>query len=105
MRSAETLLRQLNDPTLTYDERTLLRCRISEDLEDRGQYDAARDALAELWQGVGQRPKLEGLTDLTAAEVLLRAGALSSFLGSAQQIEGAQAAAKDLINPSLELKS
>ncbi|PYS89294.1 MAG: hypothetical protein DMF64_18155 [Acidobacteria bacterium] len=100
MKSTETLLRQLDDQALTYDERARLRCRIAEDLEDRGQYEAARDALAELWQGVGQRPKLEGLTDLTAAELLLRAGSLSGFLGSAQQIEGAQAAAKDLISES-----
>src|SRR5205085_12102300 len=96
MKSTETLLRQLDDQALTYDERARLRCRIAEDLEDRGQYEAARDALAELWQGVGQRPKLEGLTDLTAAELLLRAGSLSGCLGSAQPTEGAQASEKDL---------
>ena len=101
MKLVETLLSQLGDPALTYDERALLRCRIAEDLEYRGQYEAARDALAELWQGVGQRPKLEGLTGLTAAELLLRAGWLSGLLGSARQIEGAQAAAKDLISESL----
>ncbi|PYS92885.1 MAG: hypothetical protein DMF64_07080 [Acidobacteria bacterium] len=101
MKIAETLLKQLDDPALTYDERTLLRCRIAEDLEYRGQVEAAREALGELWQGTGQRPKLEGLTALTAAELLLRAGWLSGLLGSAQQIEGAQAAAKDLISESL----
>ena len=36
MKLAETLLSQLSDPALTYDERTLLRCRIAEDLEYRG---------------------------------------------------------------------
>src|SRR5205085_9979060 len=101
MKSTETLLRQLDDQALTYDERARLRCQIAEDLEHRGQYEAARDALAELWQGVGQRPKLEGLTTLTAAELLLRAGSLSGWLGSAQQIEKAQEAAKDLISESI----
>ena len=101
MTLAETWLRQLDDPTLSHDEQAILRCRIAADLEHRGHYDAARGALAELWQGVGQRPALEGLSDLTAAEVLLRAGSLSGWLGSIQQIEGAQDAAKDLISESI----
>lgn len=97
----ESLLRQLDDPTLSRDEQAQLRCRIAADLEHRGQYEAARDALAELWRGIGQRPTLEGLSDLTAAEVLLRAGTLSGWLGSARQIEGSQDAAKDLISESI----
>lgn len=101
MKSTETLLKQLDDQALTYDERARLRCRVAEDLEHRGQYEAARDALAELWQGIGQRPKLEGLTAITAAELLLRAGSLSGLLGSTQQIKGAQEAAKDLISESI----
>ena len=103
MSLAETLLRQLNNPKLSRDERTLLRCQLAEELEHRGQYEAARNALGELWQGVGQRPSLEGLADLTAAEVLLRAGTLSGWLGSAGQVAGAQAAAKDLISESIAL--
>ena len=101
MKSKETLLSRLDDPALTYDERARLRCRIAEDLERRGQYESARDALAELWQGIGQRPKLEGLTELTIAELLLRAGSLSGWLGSTRQIEGSQEAAKNLISESI----
>jgi CheY-like chemotaxis protein len=101
MKTAETLLSRLDEQTLTYDERTRLRCWIAEELEHRGQYEAASHALAELWQGIGKRPKLEGLTKLTAAELLLRAGSLSGLLGSAQQIKGAQEAAKDLISESI----
>jgi CheY-like chemotaxis protein len=44
---------------------------------------------------------LEGLSELTAAEVLLRVGSLSGYLGSIQQIDGAQEAAKDLISESI----
>jgi hypothetical protein len=97
----ETLLRQLEDPSLSRDERAQLRCRVAVDLESRGQYEAARDAFGDLWQGVGQRPALAGLSARSAAEVLLRAGALSGWLGSARQIEDAQDAAKDLISESI----
>ncbi len=101
MTLAETLLQQLENRALSRDERAQLQCRIAADFEHRGQYDSARDALAELWQGIGERPALEGLSELTAAEVLLRAGSLSGYLGSVQQIEGAQDAAKDLISESI----
>jgi CheY-like chemotaxis protein/Tfp pilus assembly protein PilF len=101
MTLTETLLRQLDDPTLRRNERARLRCHAAEDFECRGQYESARDALGELWQGVGQRPPLEGLSELTAAEVLLRVGTLCGRFGSARQLEGAQDAAKDLISESI----
>lgn len=103
MTLAETLLHQLNNPKLSRDERIRLRCQLTEEFEHRGQYEAARDALGELWQGVGQRPSIEGTADLTAAEVLLRAGTLSGWFGSASQFEGAQESAKDLISESIAL--
>ena len=62
MTLAESLLRQLDDPTLSHDERVRLRCEIAAEFEHRGQYAAARDALGELWRGVGQRPALEAWT-------------------------------------------
>lgn len=70
MSLTETLWRQLENPTLSLDERVQLQCRLAVEFEHRGQYEAARDALAEFWQGVGQRPALAGLTERTAAEVL-----------------------------------
>jgi two-component system chemotaxis response regulator CheY len=101
MTLAETLLRQLDDPTLSRDARAQLLCQLAADLERRGQYESARAALSELWQGVGQRPALEGLSELAAAEVLLRVGTLSGWFGSTRQLEGAQDAAKDLISESI----
>jgi two-component system, chemotaxis family, chemotaxis protein CheY len=101
MTLAETLLRQLDDPALTPDERAQLRCRAAEAFERRGQYEAARDALGELWQGTGQRPPLEDLSERTAAEVLLRVGALSGWFGSVRQLKHVQEAAKDLISESI----
>jgi len=96
MTLAEERLRQLGSPSLTAEERALLRCRVAAEFVHAGQYEAAREALGELWRGVGQRPDVEGLSERTAAEVLLQVGALSGWIGA----EGAQATAKDLISES-----
>lgn len=101
MTLADSLLRQLDDPTLTPDARAEIRCRAAEDLEHRGQYEDAINALAELWQGIGEHPALEGLTECTAAEIVLRVGTLSGWLASAAQDKEKQEAAKDLISNSM----
>jgi CheY-like chemotaxis protein len=101
MTLAETLLKQLENPALSRDERAQLQCQIAADFEHRGEYESAQNALGELWQGVGKRPALEGLSELTAAEVLLRVGSLSGWLGSVRQTEEAQEKAKDLISESI----
>jgi hypothetical protein len=101
MTLAETLLQQLENRALSRDERAQLQCQIAADFEHRGQYESARDALAELWNGIGERPALEGLSELTAAEVLLRAGTLSGWFASAAQDRAAQVAGKDLISESI----
>jgi tetratricopeptide (TPR) repeat protein len=49
---------------------------------------------------VRERPDVEGLGELAAAEVLLQAGVLSGWLG---KVKGAQEAAKDLISESVAL--
>ena len=66
-----------------------------------GSFETARDAMGELWAGVGTRPVLDELGEATAAEVLLRTGTLTGWLGSAKQIEGSQEAAKNLITESI----
>jgi CheY-like chemotaxis protein len=101
MTLAETMLKQLENPALSRDERAQIQCQLAADFEHRGQYEAAREVLAELWQGVGERPILKGLSELTAAEVLLRVGSLSGYLGTIRQIEEAQEKAKDLISESI----
>jgi tetratricopeptide (TPR) repeat protein len=93
-------LRELDNPSLTGDERALLRSQVAADLIHKGQYQAARETLGELWQGVGKRPNVEGLGERAAAEVLLQAGVLSGWLG---KVKGAQDAAKDLISESAAL--
>src|SRR6185295_3448257 len=66
--------------------------------EAAGDYEAASALLAEFWNGVGERPEVDGLGQEAKAELLLRAGALSGKIGRAQQIKGSQEMAKDLIS-------
>jgi tetratricopeptide (TPR) repeat protein len=103
MTLADERLKELDSPSLTADERAVLRSQVAADLTHKGQYEAAREALGGLWRGVGERPNLEGLEKSTTAEVLLQVGALSGWLGASGQVAGAQSAAKDLISESAAL--
>lgn len=94
-------LKQLENPALTPDERALLRCRLAAELIHVGKYEEAREALGELWQGVGNRPRLKGLSTYASAEVLLQCGVLSGWLGSVKQLADAQEKAKDILTKSL----
>ena len=77
------------------------RCRTAKDLSTLGEYEAARQALGDLWPGIGKPPEIEGLALEDQAQVLQRVGALSGYLGSSGQVPGAQAYAKDLITRSI----
>lgn len=101
MNLASNLLQQIDNPTLSYNERAQARCRLAKELEEEGNYEAARVALGKLWQIVDSCPVLDDLDQYTAAEVLLRVGCLSGWIGSSKQIEGAPGAAKDLISESI----
>jgi tetratricopeptide (TPR) repeat protein len=94
-------LKQLDNPQLTPDSRALIRCEVAAELVHVGQYEAAREALGELWQGIGNRPKLKGLTTAVHAEVLLQSGVLSGWLGTLHQVADAQEKAKDLLSEAL----
>lgn len=96
MTLAEERLKELDNPSLTTDERALLRCRVAADLTHAGQYEKARGALGELWRGVGERPNVEGLEERTAAEVLLQAGVLSSRIGATGRSPGRRGRPKTL---------
>jgi tetratricopeptide (TPR) repeat protein len=98
-----SLLRQLENQNLSSDERAQLRCQASRGLEDKGNYEDARGVMGELWQCIGERPKVAGLEKETAAEVLLRAGVLTSLIGSKNQLAHAQETAKNLISESASI--
>lgn len=102
MTPVHELLQQIANPTLTHEERARLRCRLAKSLEDAGNYEGAREAMGELWSQVGRPPALNGLGHETAAEVLLRAGALTGWIGNARQIGGSQEAARNLLGLSAD---
>src|SRR3569832_1679060 len=75
-------------------------CELAKNLEEAGEFESACEVLRPFWRGLVSRPDTTGLADEVGAELLLRAGTLTGFLGSAKQIAGAQEAAKDLIRES-----
>lgn len=97
----DELLKQLDEGELSRAEKARIRCQLSKEFEDAGNYEAAQGIFGDLWRIVGMRPQVEDFDDSTQAEVLMRAGALSGFIGQARQIEGAQEQAKDFISESL----
>ena len=101
MKSKRDLLHELTDQNLSASQRAQARCQLAIQFETEGDYEAAREAMAELWQDIGKRPLLEGLDEETTAAVLLRVGVITGWRGSARQISGAQEIAKDLISESI----
>ena len=97
-----TRLKKQSDD-LTLPERAELSCQLAKQLEKIGDYEGAYEALAEFWPDQDGPPKAEGLDLATKADLLLRAGALAGWRGSADQTEGNQETAKDLITKSLEV--
>src|SRR6185369_6759971 len=75
-------------------------CELAKNLEEAGEFESACEMLRPFWPGLLRHPETDGLADDVKAELLLRAGTLTGFLGSAKQIAGAQEAAKDLISES-----
>lgn len=98
MNLATELLQRLDDPKVDDGGRACLRCRLAKLLEDAGDYDAAREAMRPIWPRLGERPDVRGLERRAAAEVLLRAGTLTGWIGSTRQLDGAQEEAKNLIS-------
>ncbi len=88
--------------SLTRTGRAQHCCALAKNLEKAGEYEAACEALVEFWPEYQGQPTLEGLDQLTTAEVLLRVGALAGWLGSAHQDER-QETAKNLITQSIEI--
>lgn len=75
-------------------------CELAKNLEEAGEFDRAAESLSSFWRGVPSRPVTKGLGDEAKADLLLRTGTLTGWLGSAKQIPGAQEIAKDLISES-----
>src|SRR5438309_1303716 len=88
---------------LTTVERAIRCCDLAKQLEKAGEYQEACEALSEFWPERDSAPKLNDVDEATSAEVLLRVGSLSGWLGSTDQTEGSQQTAKNLITQSIDL--
>ncbi|MDT5295649.1 MAG: hypothetical protein QOJ76_2529 [Acidobacteriota bacterium] len=85
------------------DEDVLRRCGMSKSLLEAGDYERAREVMGGLWLRAGERPAVEGLGERAAAELLLQAGRLTSTIGGARRVEGAQEEGKNLVSESASL--
>lgn len=85
------------------EEDALLRCGLSKSYLEAGDYERAREVMGGLWRRAGERPSVEGLGGRAAAEVLVQAGRLTSAIGGARRLEGAQEAAKNLFTEGAAL--
>jgi tetratricopeptide (TPR) repeat protein len=92
-----------NETNIAQDRQARHQCELAKQFENAGDYEEARAALAGLWKVIGERPVVAGLDRATKAELLLRVGSLSGWIGSAQQIPNAQEFAKDLIAESARI--
>jgi len=75
-------------------------CELAKNLAEAGEFESACEVLRPFWHGLLHRPQTTGLVENAKAELLLRTGTLTGWLGSAKQVTGAQEAAKDLISES-----
>jgi tetratricopeptide (TPR) repeat protein len=91
------------EASLDEGARARLRCGLARRLEGAGAYEEARELLRPFWPRFGERPAVEGLDEETAAELLLRAGVLTNWIGGDARLEHAHEAAKDLISEGLSL--
>jgi tetratricopeptide (TPR) repeat protein len=75
-------------------------CELAKNLEEAGEFERAAETLSDFWNGLLNKPETKGLNGEAKAELLLRAGTLTGWLGSAKQVSSAQETAKDLISES-----
>jgi tetratricopeptide (TPR) repeat protein len=78
-------------------------CELARTLEEAGQFESACEILLPFWHGPLHHPDTLGLPNDAKAELLLRAGTLTGWLGSAKQLASAQEVAKDLISESASI--
>jgi tetratricopeptide (TPR) repeat protein len=78
-------------------------CELAKNFEEAGEFNQAAEILRPFWSGISNRPVTKSLEEKAQAELLLRTGTLTGWLGSAKQVPGAQEKAKDLISESAAL--
>src|SRR5215207_7606189 len=103
MLAVKALIQKIPDPGLSNNERVRLRCKLAKEFEKTGNFDAACGAMDNLWVGAGARPNLDKLDDFTSAEVLLRVGVLTGWIGNIKVVKGSQQNARILMTESVAI--
>jgi len=88
---------------LSRNEQAKVCSELAKQMEKAGEYEAAAEALQDFWPAVSEEPQLADLDPLMKATVLLRVGNVVGFKGSADQTEGSQERAKNLITKAAEM--
>lgn len=84
-------------------ENVIPLCEMAKGLEEAGEFELAEETLRPFWQGLPHHPNVSGLGERAKAELLLRTGTLTGWIGSAKQVPGAQEIAKDLVSESANI--
>jgi len=92
-----------NSTEISVADNIIPLCELAKNLAEAGEFESACKTLRPFWSGLLHRPETEGLAEDAKAELLLRSGTLTGWLGSSKQIAGAQEAAKDLISESASI--
>jgi len=98
-----SLIHDMETQSPSFDYRAECACQQAKLLENKGAYEEAREALSAYWPYLHERPQLTGLAPSVGAEVLLRAGVITSAIGGKTQVAGTQEAAKNLISESISI--
>src|SRR5882724_2339850 len=101
MQLQKELIDELNHTPAT--TAVVARCQRAKRFEETGEFELAREALGRFWNRVGDHPRTADLPEAAKAELLLRSGTLTGWIGSAKQIPGSQEIAKDLISESANI--
>lgn len=98
-----SLLRLSENASISVNDRAELYCEGAKALEYKGEYEKARSLLGNYWTRIGERPNIDDLEPRAGAEILLRAGVLTGWIGSRQRVAESQETAKNLIHESLTI--
>ena len=96
------LIEHIQSSPLTLSEQVQACCTIAREQLEMGDYDAGCAVLKEWWI-VGEWPNQRGLSQSSAAELLLTAGTLTGWVDSTSQIDGGQKGAEQLLSGAVAL--
>src|SRR5438552_8018554 len=94
------LITQTSSSPLNLNEQVQACCIIAAEKIEAGDYDEGCAALR-TWWSQSEWPRLSGLNQRAAAELLLAAGKLSDAVARARQVSGGQRHAEALLNGAI----